>query len=673
VVARLLRLAHTLKGAARVVKQGAVSELAHEIEEVLAPFREATGPFPPEQATRLFELVDGCNDRLKPVFATSGAAAPPPAQPRSQTQSQAVTPPRTSPPPEPEKAVTDVRVEIADMDALLSDLADAATHLGAFDQTAAAFDEMSQLAHGLVEDLASWSGTMGPGQPTRALHELRTRAEQLRAALVQNRRALRAGLERTHRDVRTIRERASDLRLMPAKAIFPVLERTARDAADALKKRVAFTTVGDEHRLDAHVLLAIRDALAHVVRNAVSHGIEPEVGRVAAGKPAVGRVQLRVHKRGQRIHFAVEDDGGGLNLTAIQDALIARNLLPSTEARALGIPEATRLLLQGGLSTAAEVTEVMGRGIGMDVVRATVSQLKGDVNIHSERGKGTTVELLVPVSLESLDVLVVEAAGTRASIPFDAVRQTLRLGTKELVRSANGLSMILEGHAIPFLPLAEILSKSRQPGPSPSAWSAIVLRVRDMQAAVGVNRLHGVRNVVVRPLPALCGSVPLVSGAALNLDGNPELVLDPTVLVNAVRSRTAPALESEPPPTPRILVTDDSLTSRMLEQSVLESAGYRVDLAVSGEDALEKAKLKPYSLFVVDVEMPGLNGFEVLERFRADPQLQRVPAILVTSRVSPEDRRRGEQVGARAHIAKGEFEETQLLHTIRRLLGEGKS
>jgi two-component system chemotaxis sensor kinase CheA len=559
------------------------------------------------------------------------------------------------------------------MDALLSDLADAATHLGAFDQTAAAFDEMSQLAHGLVEDLASWSGTMGPGQPTRALHELRTRAEQLRAALVQNRRALRAGLERTHRDVRTIRERASDLRLMPAKAIFPVLERTARDAADALKKRVAFTTVGDEHRLDAHVLLAIRDALAHVVRNAVSHGIEPEVGRVAAGKPAVGRVQLRVHKRGQRIHFAVEDDGGGLNLTAIQDALIARNLLPSTEARALGIPEATRLLLQGGLSTAAEVNEVMGRGIGMDVVRATVSQLKGDVNIQSERGKGTTVELLVPVSLESLDVLVVEAAGTRASIPFDAVRQTLRLGTKELVRSANGLSMILEGHAIPFLPLAEILSKSRQPGPSPSAWSAIVLRVRDMQAAVGVNRLHGVRNVVVRPLPALCGSVPLVSGAALNLDGNPELVLDPTVLVNAVRSRTAPALESEPPPPPRILVTDDSLTSRMLEQSVLESAGYRVDLAVSGEDALEKAKLKPYSLFVVDVEMPGLNGFEVLERFRADPQLQRVPAILVTSRVSPEDRRRGEQVGARAHIAKGEFEETQLLHTIRRLLGEGKS
>ncbi|VTR92561.1 signal transduction histidine kinase : CheA signal transduction histidine kinase OS=Anaeromyxobacter sp. (strain Fw109-5) GN=Anae109_2367 PE=4 SV=1: Hpt: HATPase_c: CheW: Response_reg [Gemmata massiliana] len=647
-VNRLLRLAHTLKGAARVVRQGEVSELAHGIEELLEPFRDATGLVPRDRISRLLELVDTCGERLKPVFS-------PPEQERAAVP---------APPQEPEGAITNVRVEIAEMDTLLYDLADATAHIGAVYQETAALDAVVETANALVTELASVPGPSDSGA--------RARAEELRTALKRSSRSLRAGLDRAQRDLGAIRDRASDLRLLPARAIFAPMERAARDAADALKKRVVFEAAGGEHRLDAHVLLALRDALAHVVRNAVAHGIEPEPARAAAGKAPEGRVRLRVQKRGNRVHFVVDDDGAGVNLTAIQDSLIAKRLIPTSEARALQLPEATRLLLQGGVSTAPEVSEVMGRGIGLDVVRATVGRLKGEVELRSEPGRGTALELMVPVSLESMDVLSVSAGESSVLIPFDAIRQTMRLANKDLARSASGAALVLDGHTIPFVPLAEVLSKKRLPGSWPQTWTVVVLRARGAQGAIGVNRLNGVRNVVLRPLPALSGSSPLVAGATLDGEGNPELVLDPPALITAVRSVTGPATEPVVAPPASVLVVDDSLTSRMLEQSILETAGYRVDLAVSGEDALEKAKQKPYALFVVDVEMPGMNGFELLERFRADPVLQKTPAVLVTSRASGDDRRRGEQVGARAHIAKGDFEEAHLLRTIRRLI-EGES
>ncbi|WP_020472202.1 hybrid sensor histidine kinase/response regulator [Zavarzinella formosa] len=649
-IGRLLRIAHTLKGAARVVKQREVSEAAHHIEEVLSPFREATVPFPKEQVSRLLELADACGENLKSVFSTPEQAKP------------------SEPPPEAEGAFTNVRVEIAEMDSLLYDLADAASHMGALFQEASTLDSITETAGKLATELASLSGVADDGKRLLAGTESST-ADELHAALKRSHRVLRAGLDRAHRDLEAIRDRVSDLRLLPAKTIFALMERTARDAAETLKKRVIFEAAGGEHRLDAHVLLALRDALAHVVRNAVAHGIETEAKRSASGKPSEGRVRLRVNKVGRRIHFVVDDDGGGVNLVAIQDSLIAKRLLPANEARALGISEAAQLLFQGGLSTAAEVTEVMGRGIGLDVVRATVSRLKGEVSLRSEPGRGTTIEMMVPVSMESMDVLAVDAGDSRALIPFDAILKTARLANKDLVRSNNGVMMVLDGQAFPFVPLADILDGRRQTGRSPMVWTILVVRARGLQAAVGVDRLNGVRNVVVRPLPALCGPVPLVVGGTLDGEGNPELVLDPAALIAAVHSESESATEPVVVPPSSVLVVDDSLTSRMLEQSILETAGYHVDLAVSGEDALEKAKLKQYAIFVVDVEMPGMNGFELLEKFQADPVLRRIPAILVTSRASPEDRRRGKQAGASDHIAKGDFEEGHLLRTIRRLIG----
>jgi two-component system chemotaxis sensor kinase CheA len=272
------------------------------------------------------------------------------------------------------------------------------------------------------------------------------------------------------------------------------------------------------------------------------------------------------------------------------------------------------------------------------------------------------------MSLAAVRAIVVESAGARLAIPLDAVRETVRLGPSDFRRSDRGDAVARGGKIIPFVPLRRAL---RQPAPSQGdTWSAVVLDVGERSAAIGVDRLRGALDVVVRPLPPGVAADAVVAGACIDLEGNPELVLDPNVLVELAEASGGLGAEERRDIVP-LLVIDDSLTTRMLEQSILESAGYVVELAVSAEEGLEKAREKRYGLFIVDVEMPGMDGFEFVRQTRADPVLSRTPAILVTSRNAPEDLERGKRAGANAYIVKGEFDQTFLLTRIRELLDGG--
>jgi two-component system, chemotaxis family, sensor kinase CheA len=272
------------------------------------------------------------------------------------------------------------------------------------------------------------------------------------------------------------------------------------------------------------------------------------------------------------------------------------------------------------------------------------------------------------VSLAALDALVVESGGRVVAIPLDAVRRTVRVDAGEVAQSAQGASIIFEGQVVPFVPLARALRRESKSNSGASFWSAVIVEGANALAAVGIDRLRGIQNLVLRPLPEFTPSDSIVAGASLDGEGHPQLVLDADALVEQVRGIGASPIEVLSKRAP-ILVIDDSLTTRMLEQSILESAGYEVELATSAEAALEKARHRDYALFLVDVEMPGMDGFTFVEHTRADPVLREVPAILVTSRASLEDRERGRAVGAKAHICKGEFEQGELLDKIRELLG----
>ena len=645
-VPRLLRLAHTLKGAARVVKQPEIANWAHAIEDALVPWRETT-----EAVTR--ECIDRVLARLDQISTQVATLVPP-------VDAASASPAR----PVPEEAVRTLRTEVAEVDALLDGIGQTHAQITALRRSGERIAGAGALARRLLDQLVPRRGADNARQGS-ATHQARALAAELQALVGGLEQGLVASIDQVDRELRQLRDAAEQLRLIPAEALFTALERSARDAAQTLDKRVLFEGRGGAVRLDAQVLGAVQGALLQAVRNAVAHGIEAPGARQAAGKPLEGRLTLEVTRRGQHVVFSCRDDGAGIDVDAVRRSA-QRKGLPVAATNALGVDALLQLLLRGGLSTAGTVTEVAGRGVGLDVVRATAERLGGEVSMRTAAGQGTTLELRVPLSLAGLDALVVEAAGTAVAIPLDAVRRTLRLAPQDVARSAQGDTIVYEGRVIPCVGLSQLLDGAAVASPR-RHWSAVIVEGGAALVAIGVDRLLAPAKLVLRPMPELAPASLLVAGASLDVEGNPQLVLDAEALVLAVQRAGAPARSAEAARA-AVLVVDDSLTTRMLEQSILESAGYTVHAAVSGEEALEQARRQAYALFLVDVEMPGMDGFTFIERTRADPALRDVPAILVTSRSSAQDRQRGRDVGAQAYVVKSEFAQTEFLEQVRQLV-----
>jgi two-component system chemotaxis sensor kinase CheA len=635
-IARLLRLAHTLKGAARVVRQPGMADAAHRIEDVLAPHRDGSA-VPRERTSELLRLCDEIAAQLQTLESPvepSAAAAAAPAAPQAVETAEL----------RPLEIADTVRVSIGDLDSVLEAASESAVHVEALERAAAEIAEArARVERGSLDERQSLPAAL----------------ERIERGLVQRTGQLRRELHR-------LRDDAAALRLVPADTLFAPLARAVRDAAQAMGRRVHFDSAGGDVRLDAHVLAEVRDALLHVVRNAVAHGIEAPADRLAAGKPEAGRIQLHVERQGSRAAFICTDDGRGLDREAVAKA--ARRMGLVRPDAALDDADVSRLIFEPGLSTSGALTEIAGRGVGLDVVRDTAARLKGEARARSEAGRGTTIEILVPITLSSLQALGV-AAGERTSwIPMDSVVTTLRVAAPEIARTSAGASVQHAETAHAFASLASVLDL-REAAATAQAWTTVIVAAGSATAAVGVDRLLGVSRIVVRPLPPLAGAFPSVAGATFDAFGDPQLVLDARGLVDAVRQTTSrPSETARPIAKPTILIIDDSLTTRMLEQSILEAAGYEVELATSGEEAMEKARARRFSLFLCDVEMPGMNGFEFVARAKADPATAMVPSILVTSLNSPEDRRRGFEAGAKAYIAKGEFDEVRLRGLIRDLI-----
>lgn len=641
VVPKLLRLAHTLKGAARVVGQRDISEQAHAIEDLLAPLREADGPAPRELADALLKALDAIEHHLAILSAPvpDRGAAP---DARAFVDDDGRT----------------VRADVAEMDALLDGLAEARARLSGLQQGFETLERGRRAIDALIAQKVPSAPQDRRGDRSSSL------AIEGQAALADFARGAARSLEQLDRDLRQARSAAERLRLVPAGRLFDGLERTVRDIAVVQGKLTAFEGRGGAIRLDAHALGAVQGAMVQLVRNAAAHGVEPQAERLAAGKPAAGKIFVEVCRRGQRIGFVCRDDGAGIRVDQLRQVASRKGLAPLTDPE--GDDGLLRLLLKGGLSTSEAVTEVSGRGIGLELVREAADRLGGEVAIRTEAGVGTSVELLIPLSTASIEVLHARTPAGPMAIPLDAVRRILRLDAKTLARTGQAQAVTWEDRAIPFARLADLIG-----APSPSGgdgpWTALIVEAENGAAAIGVERLQGLGSVVWRPLPDLAPRTPLVTGTILADDGAPQLVLDPAGLVAAAQRLSSSVGRAEPAPR-SLLVIDDSLTTRMLEKSILELAGYHVDTANSAEEGLEQARRQDYALFLVDVEMPGMDGFSFIEEVRRDPEISRVPALLVTSCSSPEARRRGGEVGAQGYIVKSEFDQTVFLRTVEQLV-----
>ena len=637
-VARLLRQAHTLKGAARVVRLPRIAEIAHAMEDALAPHRGSPDTVSREQIGRLLEQVDIISSEINALDPPPPAGAP--------SRPSALEP------------FERVRVGVAEMDALLSGVSETAVQL---DGIRRGIEAVKQ-----VEDrLAAFQQQLTDAKPGPGLHET---IEEMRLALQHARQGLGTRADSTDREIAEVRGNIDRLRLLPTSLLFPALERAVRDAAETLGRQVVFHTSGREQRLESHVLSAIGEALAHLVRNAVAHGIESPQDRLASGKPACGEVRLKIARHADRILFTCSDDGSGIDIDAVRRAAVDRAVMSAASAAALSSPDALELIFSPGVTTSPSLNEVAGRGIGLEVVREVAGRFKGRVGVRTEVGIGTSVEIEVPVSLSSVRAVLLGADDLLIWVPLEAVHCALRLDDDAIVTLAGRSSMIFEGHAIPFIRLADTMRCAQETGADSRPRLAAIVQADAELLAVGVDRVIHASEVIVHPLPAAAGRITTLAGAVFDAQGNPQLVLNPEALLvaaNSVPSQRIP----DPSPTPLVLVIDDSLTSRVLLQSILEAGGYKVDMAVSGEDAMAKARERHYSLFVCDVEMPGMNGFEFVSRTREYDYLLGIPSILVTTRGGADDRRRGAEAGARAYIVKGEFSKDSMLETVRSLVG----
>ena len=644
-IPRMLRLSHTLKGAARVVKELEITDAAHAIEDLLAPLRGTTSEIRRTSVDQLLKLIDKISGRVAALMPPSGG-------------------PRTGE-TIPSDEFRTVRADIAEIDALLDGISE--SHL----QLANLREEISQLdrARRLTEALNNSLNTLKAGQSGsdsmiwNSVHPL---AMELREITSTLQRTITTNLDRIDREMVDLRDGVERLRLVPVSVVLGGLERIARDTGQATNRRILFEITGADNRMDAHVLSVVQTALVQVVRNAVAHGIESEGDRLARGKPPEGRISIRVNRRGERMSFSCRDDGQGMDVVAISEIARRKGLLAAETDNS--VEKLLHLLLEGGISTSERVTEVAGRGIGFDVIREATAKLGGKIDVSTEAGKGTLVEINVPVSFSSMRSLLVEASGTIAALPLDSVYGAIRIGPGDVARTPEGDTVLYEGSGIPVVPLARLLKRSLRRTSVTGRSSAVVVHADRGVAAVSVDRLIGTSNIVLRSLPRLAPANAVVAGICLDAGGNPQLVLNTEGLVERAQ-RTKEVSDSDVVSRLPILVVDDSLTTRMLEQSILESAGYKVDLAVSGEEALNMAYRERYGLFLVDVEMPGMDGFTFVERTQKDPLLREIPSILVTSRSSAEDRRRGEEAGAQGYVVKSEFNQNDLLERIKVLIG----
>ena len=448
-----------------------------------------------------------------------------------------------------------------------------------------------------------------------------------------------------------LQDAAIEMRTLPFASITGPLVRAVRDLAAASGRDVELVVEGAETELDRVILEGIAEPIVHVLRNSVAHGIEPPGERDLLGKPARGRITLKAEQRGRMVAIVVADDGKGLPAELFRRARVAGTSLVD-------------ILTAPGFSTAAEVSELSGRGVGLDAVRRAVEAYGGTMSIESELDEGTTTTLLVPLTLALLDVLLVERGGQPFGVPLPVVEEAVAI---DRTLSLVGRPRIeLRGESLPLLDLA---GSAVAPPDAAHRAPAVIISASGRRVALLCDALIGEQEVVVKSLGPLLSGLRGYLGAAILGDGRIALLLDPATLGHP--SPPLPLAPAEPSPRrhPTVLVVEDSFPVRELERSILEAAGYRVVTASDGREALQRLEEdRDVRLVLTDIEMPELDGIQLVRAIRADERHTELPVIIVAARGDDEDRRAGLEAGADAYLAKRSFDQQALLDTIGQLV-----
>ena len=733
----VFRAAHSLKGAARSVGVDVIEDACHHLESILSAARDGLVPLDPEVFALLFATADALEEggmRLReqqdlsdsplaallprleeaghgmpsapspargavapvePATAPPAMVSPPPPTPTFASMPMLTSPPALLPPPlpplallpegdRPSSASVFVRVPAEKLDAMLTRSGEL---LVARRRVESRIEELAVLREEVTRWRDEWRGVVRPlrkqlsreaGGPAREsptahadrvlvrfgeeLGRVEKKFETLTLFLEGDRRQLARAAGLLDEEVRRVR-------MLPFAEACQGLERTVRDVARLVGKQVDLVIEGGDVELDRSVLEGLKDPLIHLVRNAADHGIETPDARRAAGKPASGRVTVTAALRGAQVEIVVADDGKGLDPEALRATARKRGLAVPSDDRDL-----YDLIFQPGFSTAPILTNISGRGVGLDVVRSRLEVLHGTVEVTTEAGSGTRFRLAVPLTLTTLRALLFRAGGQTFALSSANVQRLVRIDPAE-IRLVEGREMLARGGPLlPLAPLAEILGLPAEEPIAPKAkMAALIVVSGDRRMAFIVDEFLIEQEIVVKNLGARIKRVRDVTGATILPLGRIALVLNAASLVRHALGRSAGTATRKPAEPKaaqrrRLLVVDDSVTTRTLEKSILEAAGYDVATAVDGEAGWRLLQEQGADLLISDIEMPRLDGFELTRTVRDSARFASLPVILFSSRASERDRARGAEAGADAYIVKGAFDQKELLETIAQLL-----
>lgn len=506
-------------------------------------------------------------------------------------------------------------------------------------------------------------------RPQERLEQLGQLISRLRSTFSEDTTRLDHITDQLEEDIRT-------LRLLPISTILNLFPRMVRDLARQEGKQVELVIEGGETSADKRILEDMKDPLMHLIRNAIDHGIETPEERVRAGKPETATIKIRCYQTSTHIVIEIQDDGKGLNLNRIKQTAVKRDICREEDLATMTDNQIESLIFTPGFSTAPLVTEVSGRGVGLDVVQTNVEKLKGSIQVESQTGQGCLFRIQLGMTLATAHVLIVSVHHTPYAIPVEAISTTCLVRPEEIFTMEGRETIAREGQPISVIPLADLLELPVNPTSTPLAQSqqliCVVLQVGRQRFGVFVDELVDEQDVVIKPQTGLLKRVRNVAGATILGTGEVCIVLNPQDLVKSIQRRAVsiPVTTTNQPSTQKhtILLVEDSIATRTQEKRMLESAGYEVVTAIDGNDGFSKLQSRPFDAVISDVQMPNLDGLQLTAKVRQLHQFDEIPIILVTSLASDEDKRRGAEAGANAYITKSTLNQQLLVETLQRLM-----
>ena len=645
----ILRHAHTLKGSARMLGFESISSIAHQMEDFIKEVEDGVRQIDAGAIDLLLQGTDALSritvalakDEECPVDVEKFLEA----FTRGESTKEAF---KEAPAQEEEVLGDTVRARVKTLDSLVNRIGELIINKKRFE------DKVSRLKS-LCLDAAADVPAQQLKEFSRGLEEDVLYLDYL---------------------IQELHGEAMALRMLPLKTVTDGFQRLVRDLAKEQEKELKLEITGDSIEVDRVLLDSLKPVFLHLLNNAVDHGIEQPDERRAAGKAPQALIRISARHEGSSVRIDIRDDGRGMDPEKIRQVALRRGLIGQEEAEILSDQEALYLTLRPGFSTSEIVTDLSGRGVGMDVVKKNIEKVKGNLTITSEVGRFTEMTLFLPLTLSVVDALMITCSGDHYAIPLSYVQEIVKFNAGDIDSVGGKEVIVVRGTTTPLVPLAKLLGvPENRSAIAAGRLTAVLLRLRDQSLACMVDGIDASSEYVVKGLGNQLKNVEYIFGATILGDGNPALILNvPDIFarasgIEAVGYRQAMEESARSRIKGKVLVVDDSITTRTIERSILVAHGYRVEIAVSGEDALEKVAGDRFDLVISDVEMPGINGFELTRRLRGLEEYREVPVIVLSSLSRDEDKRKAIDAGAQAYIVKGSFDQGTLLDTVEALIG----